>query len=66
MAASLRGPADISRKRFLTGPAALVEMLYAQALLLGHQPLRSTEMELLNRGLTGLIELAVTENEASP
>ena len=43
-----------------------IEMLYAQALLLGHQSLRSTEMELLNRGLTGLIELAVTENEASP
>ncbi len=42
-----------------------VEMLYAQALLLSHQPLRSAELALLTRGLSGLIELAVTEKEAS-
>jgi molecular chaperone HtpG len=38
----------------------LVEMLYVQALLLGHRPLRAGEMALLNRGLSTLIT-AVTE-----
>jgi len=33
-----------------------LEMLYVQALLLGHYPLRSREMSLLSGGLLGLIE----------
>jgi molecular chaperone HtpG len=33
-----------------------VQMLYVQSLLLGHHPLRSKEMALLNEGLLGLIE----------
>jgi len=32
-----------------------VEMLYVQALLLGHRPLNALEMKLLNQGLLGLI-----------
>jgi molecular chaperone HtpG len=32
-----------------------VEMLYVQALLLGHRPLSAKEMALLNQGLLGLI-----------
>lgn len=32
-----------------------VEMLYVQALLLGHRPLNAREMALLNQGLLGLI-----------
>ncbi len=32
-----------------------VEMLYVQALLLGHRPLSAQEMMLLNQGLLGLI-----------
>ncbi len=36
-----------------------VQMLYVQALLLGHHPLKQKEMQLLNDGLTGLIERAV-------
>jgi hypothetical protein len=34
-------------------------MLYVGALLLGHHPLSSAEMKLLNRGLIGLIDLAL-------
>lgn len=37
-----------------------VEMLYVQALLLGHHPLSSKEMALLNSGLTGLIEWGIS------
>jgi molecular chaperone HtpG len=33
-----------------------VEMLYVQALLLGHHPLSGPEMVVLNRGILGLIE----------
>jgi molecular chaperone HtpG len=33
-----------------------IEMLYVQALLLGHHPLSAREMALLNEGLLGLIE----------
>jgi molecular chaperone HtpG len=33
-----------------------VEMLYVQALLIGHHPLKNNEMKLLNTGLLGLIE----------
>jgi molecular chaperone HtpG len=36
-----------------------VQMLYVQALLLGHHPLSSKEMALLNDGLLGLIEWGV-------
>ncbi len=36
-----------------------IEMLYVQALLLGHYPLKSQEMKLLSEGLLGLIELGV-------
>ncbi|MCA1592255.1 MAG: HSP90 family protein [Acidobacteria bacterium] len=36
-----------------------VQMLYVQALLLGHRPLNSKEMGLLNEGLLGLIEWGV-------
>ena len=36
-----------------------VEMLYIQALLLGHHPLSSKEMALLNSGLTNLIEWGI-------
>ena len=37
-----------------------VEMLYIQALLLGHHPLSAREMALLNDGLTGMIEWGVS------
>jgi molecular chaperone HtpG len=37
-----------------------VEMLYIQALLLGHHPLSSKEMALLNSGLTSLIEWGIS------
>jgi molecular chaperone HtpG len=36
-----------------------VQMLYVQALLLGHHPLNAREMALLNQGLLGLIEWGV-------
>ncbi len=36
-----------------------IEMLYVQALLLGHYPLRSEELKLMGDGLLGLIELVV-------
>jgi len=36
-----------------------VEMLYVQALLLGHHPLRSKELNALNRGLLELVELGM-------
>lgn len=37
----------------------VIEMLYVQALLLGHHPLHQREMKLLSDGLLGLIELGV-------
>ena len=37
----------------------VIEMLYAQSLLLGHHPLSSQEMKILNTGLIDLIELSV-------
>jgi molecular chaperone HtpG len=40
-----------------------VEMLYIQALLLGHQPLNAKEMTLLNEGLLALIDLGVSHEE---
>lgn len=42
-----------------------VEMLYVQALLLGHYPLRAQEMSTLNEGLLGLIELGLSNSENS-
>ncbi|QRK08986.1 HSP90 family protein [Archangium violaceum] len=42
-----------------------VEMLYVQALLLGHRPLNAREMALLNRGLLGLIEARLDEDEGT-
>lgn len=37
----------------------LLEVLYVQTLLLGHHPLSAGEMNLVNEGLTGLIELSL-------
>jgi molecular chaperone HtpG len=36
-------------------------MLYVQALLLGHYPLKGKELELLTSGLLGLIEHGIGE-----
>jgi molecular chaperone HtpG len=41
-----------------------VQMLYVQALLLGHHPLSSKEMTLLNDGLLALIEWGIRKEEA--
>ena len=48
--------------------ARSLEMLYVQALLLGHHPLGEGEMAILNGGLIGLIEWGVSadEREQSP
>jgi molecular chaperone HtpG len=40
-----------------------VEMLYVQALLLGHYPLKAQEMSALSDGLLGLIELGLAATE---
>jgi molecular chaperone HtpG len=40
-----------------------IQMLYVQALLLGHHPLNAKEMALLNEGLIGLIEWGVKTEE---
>lgn len=40
-----------------------IQMLYVQALLLGHHPLNAREMSLLNEGLLGLIEWGVNVQE---
>ncbi|MEX0717362.1 MAG: HSP90 family protein [Planctomycetaceae bacterium] len=37
----------------------VIEMLYVQALLLGHHPLHGKEMNLLNTGLLDLIEIGI-------
>ena len=42
-----------------------IEMLYVQALLLGHQPLNVKEMALLNDGLLALIEFGVGSEESA-
>ena len=47
------------RDRNLLGRS--VQMLYIQALLLGHHPLSSKEMALLNDGLLSLIESGIRE-----
>ena len=36
-----------------------IEMLYVQALLLGHFPLKQNEVKLLNEGLLGLLDVVV-------
>ncbi|ADO69964.1 HSP90 family protein [Stigmatella aurantiaca] len=43
-----------------------VEMLYVQALLLGHRPLNAREMLLLNQGLLGLIASRLEGGEEPP
>jgi molecular chaperone HtpG len=40
-----------------------IQMLYIQSLLLGHHPLNSSEMKLLNEGLLSLIDLALNQHE---
>lgn len=40
-----------------------IQMLYVQALLLGHHPLNAREMALLNEGLLGLIEWGLDAQE---
>lgn len=39
-----------------------IQMLYVQALLLGHNPLNAKEQELLNSGMLGLIEYCLDKN----
>ena len=41
------------------GQRRSVEMIYIQALLLGHFPLKKSEVKLLNKGLLGLLDWAV-------
>jgi molecular chaperone HtpG len=41
------------------------EMLYVQALLLGHRPLSAREMLLLNQGLLGLITARLDDDEST-
>ena len=40
-----------------------IQILYMQALLLGHHPLNAKEMKLLNTGLVDLIDLALDASE---
>jgi molecular chaperone HtpG len=40
-----------------------IQMLYVQALLMGHHPLSAREMKVLNAGLIGLIELGLNAGE---
>ena len=42
-----------------------IEMLYVHALLLGHHPLSSREMKLLNNSLLDLLDLTIGKGEAS-
>jgi len=41
----------------------VVELLYVQALMLGHHPLSNREMNLLNQGLAGMLDLALPGGE---
>jgi len=43
-----------------------IEMVYVQALLLGHHPLKSAELRLLNEGLANLIQLALGATKGKP
>jgi molecular chaperone HtpG len=58
----IRRLAAIEDAKLLRG---LIEMLYVQSLLLGMHPLSARELELLNRGLLGLIETALGPVEAN-
>jgi molecular chaperone HtpG len=40
-----------------------IEMLYVQALLMGHRPLSAQEMKLLNEGLLGMIEWGLERSQ---
>jgi molecular chaperone HtpG len=42
-----------------------IQMLYVQALLLGHHPLSSREMRLVNEGLLGLIDAGISAGEGN-
>jgi molecular chaperone HtpG len=46
----------ISRMRDERLQRLSVQVLYVQSLLLGHRPLTSKEMKLMNEGLLGLVE----------
>ncbi|MEQ8821665.1 MAG: HSP90 family protein [Sumerlaeia bacterium] len=64
-----RNPLVRKLARLADGPALriAVEMLYVQALLLGHHPLSAREMVALNHGLIDLLDMAVTpEDEGVP
>lgn len=43
--------------------AQAVELLYVQSLLMGHHPLSTREMDLLGRGISGLIDRAIGGTE---
>lgn len=43
---------------------SVIEMLYVQALLLGHYPLKQREFELLNQGLIRFMETGLEEGES--
>ena len=51
--AKLRDPVLVQRS---------VEMLYVQALLMGHYPMRAQELSLMSDGLLGLIDYAIGES----
>jgi molecular chaperone HtpG len=55
----------LARVRDLSQLKLSVEMLYVQALLLGHRPLNAREMALLNRGLLGLIAARLDDDEGT-
>ncbi|HYO59017.1 HSP90 family protein [Archangium sp.] len=64
---NLRNPVvrRLARVRDVAQLKLSVEMLYVQALLLGHRPLNAREMALLNRGLLGLIAARLDEDEGT-
>ncbi|MET0406553.1 MAG: HSP90 family protein [Cystobacter sp.] len=64
---NLRNPVvrQLSRVRDTERIRLSVEMLYVQALLLGHRPLNAREMALLNRGLLGLIAARLDDDEGT-
>ncbi len=53
----------ICRLRDREAQRRCIEMLYIQALLLGHFPLGQNEIKLLNEGLLGLIDWALASQE---
>jgi molecular chaperone HtpG len=64
---NLRNPVvrQLARVRDTAQLRLSVEMLYVQALLLGHRPLNAREMALLNRGLLGLIAARLDDDEGT-